>query len=100
MMSWIKRKWTPAEADNWTKEDWFTIILSPLAYIFLMIGIGLSFLLLWYGFLILAVGIGLTAAMHWIIDPKLKVISSEYEKKQKDYLEKLENSVRWEDTNE
>jgi hypothetical protein len=99
-MKWIKRNWTPAEADNWTKEDWFVIIISPLAYIFLMIGIGLSLLLLWYGFLILAVGIGLTVAMHWIIDPKLKMISTEYERKQKAYLEQLENSVRWEDAHE
>ena len=33
--------------------------------------------------------------MHWIIDPKLKALSAEYEKKQQDYLHDLEASVRW-----
>ena len=94
-MSIIRRKWTPAEADEWTKEDWLTIIVSPLAYIFLTVGTGLSFLLLPIGFITLAVGIILTIIMHWIIDPKLKTISNEYEKKQKIYLMDLEYKVRW-----
>ena len=99
-MSWIRLKWTPNEADEWTKEDWITIILSPLAYVALAIGVALSFLLLWWGFMVLFVGICLTVLMHWIIDPKLKVISEEYEKRQKDYLIELERSIRWEDQNE
>ena len=93
----IRRNWTPAAADNWSKEDWIAIIISPLAYICLAIGVGLSMLLLWYGFLILAAGVGLIILMHWVIDPKLKMISSEYEKKQKEYLDTLEKSIRWED---
>ena len=93
----IRRKWTAAEADNWTKEDWIAMILSPLAYITLSIGVGLSLLLLWQGYLLLGIGIVLTVLMHWVIDPKLKMISSEYEKQQKHYLEELEQSVRWED---
>ncbi|MBN2423540.1 MAG: hypothetical protein JXR46_07555 [Calditrichaceae bacterium] len=96
-MSFIKRQWTAAEADEWKKEDWITIIISPLAYIFLTIGTGLSFLLLPIGFIALAVGIILIVLMHWIIDPKLKTISSDYEKKQKAYLEELENKTRWEE---
>lgn len=99
-MKGIRRVWTAEEADNWTKEDWITIVLSPLAYIFLMLGVGLSFLLLWYGFIILFVGIGLTIMMHWIINPKLKMISDTYEKKQKVYLQELEDRIRWEDENE
>ena len=98
-MSFIKRKWTPYQADEWTKEDWFTIIISPLAYIFLTLGVGLSMLLITWGFVLLAVGIILTIVMHWIIDPKLKMISTEYEKKQKKYLEELERSARWEKEN-
>jgi len=97
MIMAIQRKWTPAEADNWTKEDWLTIILSPLAYIALSLGVGLSLLMLWQGYLLLGIGIVLTVLMHWVIDPKLKMISSEYEKQQKKYLEELEQSVRWED---
>jgi dipeptide/tripeptide permease len=96
----IKRDWTPAKADEWTKEDWITIIISPIAYILIAIGVGLSVLLIWYGFIILAVGIILTIIMHWIIDPKLKVISEGYEKQQKKYLEELEKKIRWEETDE
>ena len=98
-MSLIKRQWTPAEADHWTKEDWITIVISSLAYILLTVGTGLSLLLLPIGFITLALGIVLTIIMHWVIDPKLKVISSEYEKKQHDYLEDLEKNVRWEGEN-
>jgi uncharacterized membrane protein len=98
-MNIIRRKWTPAEADEWTKEDWLAIILSPLAYILLTVGTGLSFLLLPIGFIALAVGIILTIFMHWIIDPKLRTISAEYEKKQKQYLIELENKARWSNKN-
>lgn len=97
-MALIRREWTPHEADNWTKEDWITIILSPLAYIFLAIGVGLSFLLLPWGFVLFLIGIILTILMHWVIDPKLKMISSEYEKRQKEYLLELDRKVRWEDS--
>jgi len=94
----IRRTWTTQEADQWTKEDWITIVASVLAYIFLTLGTGLSLLLRWYGFVILIVGILLTIFMHWVIDPKLKTVSAEYEKKQKGYLEELEKKVRWEDS--
>ncbi|MFA3782272.1 hypothetical protein ABRY23_04325 [Melioribacteraceae bacterium 4301-Me] len=96
-MALIKRNWTPDQADEWTKEDWITVVLSPLCYILLMIGTALSFLINLWGFLLLALGIILTYLMHWIIDPKLKVISNEYEKKQHEYLENLERKVRWEE---
>lgn len=97
-MAFIRKEWTPQEADNWTKEDWIAIILSPLAYIFLAIGIGLSFLMLWWGYVIFFIGIVLTLLMHLVIDPKLKKISSEYEKRQKEYLKELDRKVRWEDS--
>ena len=94
-MSLINRSWPPAKADEWAKEDWMVIIISPLAYILLIIGTGLSFLLLPIGFITLSIGIVLIILMHWIIDPKLKTISNEYEKKQKKYLMELENKTRW-----
>lgn len=96
-MSFIRRKWTPLDADEWTKEDWIAIILSPLAYILLTLGITGAFLLLTWGYVTLAIGIVLTIVMHWVIDPKLKTISGEYEKRQKDYLIELERNARWED---
>ncbi len=99
-MGWIKKKWTAAEADEWTKEDWITIVISPIAYILMMLGVALSFLLLTSGFVLLGLGIVATIVMHKIIDPKLKAISDEYETKQKEYILELERSVRWEDENE
>lgn len=96
-MPLIRRTWTPTAADEWTREDWFAIVLSPLAYIGLAVGVTLSILLLKVGFLILGGAVILTALMHWIINPKLKTISEDYEKKQKQYLEELEKIERWED---
>lgn len=96
-MALIRRKWTPAEADEWGREDVFAIILSPLAYIGLALGVAMSLLLLTSGFIILLVSVIVIFLMHWIIDPKLKTISAEYEKKQKSYLEELERIERWEE---
>jgi ABC-type transport system involved in cytochrome bd biosynthesis fused ATPase/permease subunit len=95
-MSWIKRRWTAVEADRWTKEDYLTFIISPLVYVLLMVGTALSLFLRWYGFLLLGVAVALLLLMLWIIDPKLKAISEEYEVKQKQYLEDLEKIARWE----
>jgi small-conductance mechanosensitive channel len=95
-MSWIKRRWTAVEADRWTKEDYLTFVISPLVYVLLMVGTALSLLLRWYGFLLLGAGVVLLLLMLWIIDPKLKAISEDYEVKQKHYLEEIEKIVRWE----
>lgn len=96
-MALIRRKWTPREADEWAREDWLAILISPLAYIALAVGVALSMMLVPWGFVILAAAIVLIVLMHWIIDPKLKMISMEYEKKQKHYLESLEKTIRWEE---
>ena len=96
-MAWLRRSWTPEEADDWTKEDLIASILSPLAYITLTIGTALSLLALMVGYIVLFLGILLTLAMYFVIDPKLRKISSEYEKKQKFYLEELEKIQRWEE---
>ncbi|MFQ6092698.1 MAG: hypothetical protein ACE5OR_08465 [bacterium] len=96
-MTWIRRQWTPEEADEWKREDWMAIVLSPLAYIALTIGVALSLLMLTIGFIVLGLGIGLTLVLFFVIDPKLKAISTEYEKKQKEYLESLERIERWEE---
>ena len=93
----IKREWTPEEADEWTKEDWVAIVLAPLAYIALMLGIAFSILAMPVGYVILAAGAVLTALMHLVIDPKLRAVSEEYEKRQREYLEELERIERWEE---
>ena len=96
-MSFIKRKWTAHEAEEWTKEDWFAIIISPFSYILICMGLAMALFLLPLGFIMLAIGIVITILMFWIIDPKLKAVSSSYEKKQAEYLKDLEKIQRWEE---
>jgi hypothetical protein len=96
-MALIRRTWTPKDADEWAREDWLAILISPITYIGLAVGVALSMLLFPLGFIILGASIVLIVLMHWIIDPKLKMISTEYEKKQKHYLESLEKTIRWEE---
>ena len=36
--------------------------------------------------------------LYWIIDPKLRAVSVDYEAKQARYLEELERSVRWDES--
>jgi hypothetical protein len=96
-MSGAQTKWTPEEADRWTKEDYITFIISPLIYVLLALGVAFSLLLLWYGWVLLGVSIILLIVMIKIIDPKLKAISEDYETKQKKYLEDLEKIARWEE---
>ncbi|MBN2001597.1 hypothetical protein JW935_28910 [candidate division KSB1 bacterium] len=96
-MSLIKRTWTPHEADEWTKEDWIAIIISPFSYVLIGIGLAMSLFLLPLGFLLLGIGIVITVIMFYVIDPKLKAISEGYEKKQREYLKELDKIQRWEE---
>lgn len=96
-MSWIQRSWKTEDADEWTKEDLIASILSVFAYVALAVGIALSLLLKLAGFIILAAAVIFIILMVYVIDPKLKAISSDYEKKQKEYIEELEKIIRWED---
>lgn len=96
-MAWIRKKWTAQQANQWTKEDYITFIISPLIYFLLALGVALSLLLLWYGWIILGLSLILLVIMIKIIDPKLKAISENYEIKQKEYLEDLEKIARWEE---
>ena len=96
-MSWIKKEWTAQQADRWTKEDYLTFVISPVVYFLLALGVALSLLLLWYGWVILTASLILLVVMIKIIDPKLKALSEDYEIKQKEYLEDLERIERWEE---
>ncbi len=96
-MPFIRRQWTPKEADEWTREDTIAFIISPIVYVLLMVGTALSMLAMWQGFVILAAAVILMLVMIWIINPKLSSISDEYEKKQKGYIEELERTIKWEE---
>jgi hypothetical protein len=93
----IKRRWTAAEAEEWTREDWIVIGLSPLVMAAFMIGVASILVLRPGGIALTLFAIAGTLAIYWIIDPKLKAVSSEYEQRQAKYLEELERGVRWEE---
>ncbi len=96
-MSFVKRDWTPRQAEEWTKEDTITVIISPLIYMMILVGGAMSALLMARGFVIFGLGIVLMIVMINIINPKLSAISKGFEEKQKGYIEELEKKVRWED---
>jgi hypothetical protein len=95
-MGWIRRKWTAHEADEWTKEDWIAVVLSPFCYILVTMGLALALFLKPLGFLLLGIGVVFTIIVFWVIDPKLSALSSSYEKRQREYLKELEQIQRWE----
>jgi hypothetical protein len=91
----IRRSWTPDEADEWTREDWIAVVLSPLVFAALLIGVTKS-LLLQAGGLWLVLGAAAGAGViYWVIDPKLRAVSAEYEARQARYVEQLERRLRW-----
>jgi hypothetical protein len=95
-MSLIRRTWTPAAADEWTREDYIAMVFSVVSYVGIAIGIPLAFFG-WVGWLLLGIGLAALLLMIFVIDPKLKAISTEYEKRQKEYLEELDKIIKWED---
>jgi hypothetical protein len=94
----IRRIWTEEEAGEWTREDWIAIALSPVIYALVMIGVARLFLGHPAGFGLTALAVLLTFALYWVIDPKLKAVSAEYEQKQATYLDELERGLRWEES--
>ncbi|PIE76097.1 hypothetical protein CSA17_04010, partial [bacterium DOLJORAL78_65_58] len=93
----IRRQWTAAQADGWSREDALVVVLSPLAMGLLMIGVTKSLLLQPGGLVMLAGAVFLVGFIYWVIDPKLRAISAEYEEQQARYVRELESRLRWED---
>ena len=93
----FRRKWTAHEADEWTKEDYWAVVFSSASYLLVTIGSALCFLLPVWGGLITAAGLVCAGVMYWIIDPKLRTISLEYEARQKEYLKELDRIMSWEE---
>jgi Na+/proline symporter len=94
----IRRSWTAEAADRWTREDVIAALLSFLAYVLLIIGGTLALLGSVTGYVTLVAGVATAALMYWVIDPKLRAVSADYEAKQKEYVERLEAIARWEKT--
>ena len=97
-MSLFRTNWTPAEADEWNRHDFWACVFSVAAYVLIMIGMARAFLLQWDGYVMLVGAAVCMVVMYKIIDPKLRVLSTDFEKKQQAYLDRLERQVRWEDT--
>jgi Zn-dependent membrane protease YugP len=93
----FRREWTAHEADEWTKEDYWALVFSSPSYLLITIGSGLCFLLPLWGILISGAGLVCAGVMYWIIDPKLRTISLEYEARQKEYLQELDRIMSWEE---
>jgi hypothetical protein len=88
--AFIRRRWTAAEAEQWTREDWMVIVLSPFVLGGLMIGVVWSLLLIPVGYLVLTASVLGCFLIWWIIDPKLRAVSAEYEQQQAGYIDQNE----------
>ena len=73
------------------------MVISPLVFAALMIGVTKLLLLQPGGLWLVLAAVGGTVVIYWIIDPKLRAISSEYEARQAGYVAELEQRLRWQD---
>jgi len=81
---------------QWSREDLLACILSALAYLNCLAGIALLLLNQWTGYVLTVFTVLQVVAMYYIIDPKLRKVSGDFEKKQQEYLEELDKIVEWE----
>jgi solute:Na+ symporter, SSS family len=89
----IRRVWTPDEAQEWSREDWIAIVLSPVVFACIMFGLTNALLLRWSGVWLLVCGAAAGALLYRVIDPKLRAVSAEYESSQGRYIDDLERRV-------
>jgi archaellum component FlaF (FlaF/FlaG flagellin family) len=61
----------------------------------MMIGVTEVLLLQPGGVLLLSASLVGIGVLYWVIDPKLRAISDEYETRQAAYAKELERKVRW-----
>ena len=94
----IQRRWTAEAAEEWTREDWIAIVLSPVVFALFMIGVTKLILGQPAGLMLTLLGLALAVLIYWVIDPKLRAVSHEYEAKQAGYLDELEQKLKWEAT--
>jgi Na+/proline symporter len=92
----IRRTWTAEDAAEWSREDWIVIVLSPVVLASLMVGVATLLLLRPMGFTLTGGGVLGALVLYWVIDPKLRAVSVEYEARQAADLADLERQVRWE----
>ena len=91
----IRRQWTPQDAEEWTREDWIAIVLSPLIFAGILMGLTKLVLLQWSGIWITVLTLFGMGALYWVIDPKMRAVSKEYEAQQHSHLQRLEEVMQW-----
>lgn len=95
-MKLFKKDWAPGAADEWTIHDLVASVLSATSYFLVAIGTAGAILMLTWGWITLAVGIVCVVLTYRVIDPKLRSLSGDFEKKQVGYLDQAERTTRWE----
>lgn len=82
---------------EWSREDLVASILAALSYFNILAGMALALLNQWSGYILTINALACAIGMYAVIDPKLRWISEDYEKKQKMYLEELDRIVGWDE---
>ena len=93
----IRRHWSAEEAQDWTREDCIAIVLSPMGFAGIMFGLTKVLLLQWSGLSWLVGAVVGSCVIYWVIDPKLRAVSADYEAQQGSYINTLERRLRWKD---
>ena len=93
----MAKKYTPEQAEKWGWEELLACIFAPASYIFVSLGLALLILLRPMGWVYLAIGLISTALMYFVIDPKLRAVSDEYERRQAEFLKHVESVSKWEE---
>jgi hypothetical protein len=62
-----------------------------------MIGLTKVLLLQTGGILMTLAAVAGAVVIFWVIDPKLRAVSGDYEARQAQYIEALERKLRWQD---
>jgi hypothetical protein len=96
----MAKKYTPEQAEKWGWEELVASIGAPAGYIFISIGLALVLLLKPIGWVYLIIGIVSTLVMYFVMDPKLRAVSDEYERRQAEFLKHVESISKWEGKDE
>ncbi len=93
----MAKTYTPESAEKWGWEELVACIMSPVSYIFVSLGLVLVLLERPIGWVYLIGGIAATLVMYFVIDPKLRAVSDEYERRQAEFLKQVESVSKWEE---
>ena len=84
----------------WSAVDYWACVLSAASFVLITAGTPMMLLNLWQGYIMVALSIISAVVMFKIVNPKLKLVSEQYESKQKEYLEELNRIIKWQDEEE